>query len=132
MIKGVIFDFHGVLNRNLTKQTEVVEFAKKLGEDGYKIGVLSNMIRPITWFFRLRGDLKGYDSVVVSSDVGLSKPDPKIYQIILKLMQLKPEECIFIDDKPKNLLPPRAMGVQVVLAENSRQIINDINQIINT
>jgi len=50
--------------------------------------------------------------VVVSCEIGLIKPDPKIYQHLTERFSLQPAECIFVDDMQENVDAARACGWQ--------------------
>ena len=42
------------------------------------------------------------DIVTVSGDVGVHKPDPELFKIVAKRLNLKPEECVYVGDHPIN------------------------------
>lgn len=126
MIKAVVFDFYGVLNSTyLQPNPKMLKFAKALRDKGYKTSILSNMIFPITWLNRNFVDFKGFDPVIISSEVGHSKPDLEIYKILLNRINLEPNEIIFIDNKPSNLVPAAKLGINVIHARHPDQIIKD-------
>jgi putative hydrolase of the HAD superfamily len=52
-----------------------------------------------------------FDAVVISSEVGLRKPDPAIFQHALDLIGLSPEECAFIDDIEHNVRAAEELGI---------------------
>jgi putative hydrolase of the HAD superfamily len=56
-----------------------------------------------------------FDAWVISSEVGLRKPDPAIYALAAERLGLEPERCVFVDDLPGNLKPARAIGMATVL-----------------
>ena len=56
------------------------------------------MVKNDYFFFRY------FDGGVVSADVKLSKPDIRIYRYILEKYDLKPEECLYIDDIEENII----------------------------
>jgi epoxide hydrolase-like predicted phosphatase len=62
-----------------------------------------------------------------SAKIGLRKPNPKIYAYALKKLGTKPSECIFIDDKPENLVPAKKLGINTILYKNN--IIDLKNQL---
>ncbi len=70
-----------------------------------------------------------FDAVVISSEVKLLKPDPRIYQLTLKRLHVKPEEAIFIDDTEKNVLGAQALGIHGILFKDSRETIRQIEKI---
>jgi epoxide hydrolase-like predicted phosphatase len=71
-----------------------------------------------------------FDVVVISSEVKLLKPDPRIYQLTLKRLHVKPEEAIFIDDTEKNVRGAQALGIHGILFKDSRETIQQIEKII--
>jgi HAD superfamily hydrolase (TIGR01509 family) len=52
---------------------------------------------------------------VISGDVRKEKPDPAIYQIVLRQTGASPEKCLFVDDNPRNLPPAEKMGFRTFL-----------------
>ena len=61
----------------------------------------------------------------------MMKPEPEIYSLAVNKLEIKPEECIFVDDKEENLVPANKMGMKTVLAKNPKQIIKEVLDIIN-
>jgi putative hydrolase of the HAD superfamily len=56
-----------------------------------------------------------FDAWVISSEVGLRKPDPAIYELAAERLGLPVAACVFVDDLPGNLKPARALGMATVL-----------------
>lgn len=92
---------------------EGVRFVKECKQAGHHIYILSNW-DPASFtllqeeypdFFNL------FDGIVISGDIGLAKPDPAIFEYILKKYNLNPSETIFIDDQPENVDAALAMGI---------------------
>ncbi|WP_308249691.1 HAD family hydrolase [Sphaerisporangium fuscum] len=52
-----------------------------------------------------------FDQVVISGEVGMRKPEPRIFHHALGLVGLRPEECVFIDDIEANIEAARALGL---------------------
>lgn len=55
--------------------------------------------------------LKDFDGVIVSSEVGLIKPDPAIFQAFFQTYDKAPEDCVFIDDREINIEASKAIGM---------------------
>lgn len=55
------------------------------------------------------------DKYVVSGDVKLIKPDPRIFQLLMNRYGLKTEECTFVDDNPDNVEAAKKLGMQGVV-----------------
>jgi HAD superfamily hydrolase (TIGR01509 family) len=56
-----------------------------------------------------------FDEVVVSGREGVTKPDPRIYEILFERAGRKPEELLFIDDAPRNVEAAKTLGMEAIL-----------------
>lgn len=79
---------------------------------GLLTGVLSN-----SWgsgfYPRYLSDM--FDAVVISAEVGMRKPEERIFLHAAELLGLAPEECVFIDDIEANVVAAEAVGMTGVL-----------------
>lgn len=55
-----------------------------------------------------------FAGLVLSGDVGINKPDPRIYAILCERHGLAPEACVFIDDSERNVAAARDLGMAAV------------------
>ena len=78
---------------------------------GYKLYVLSNMSREFIDFLRTKEVYSYFDGDVVSCEVGVVKPMPQIYDILLDRFALEPSETLFIDDRKENVEAAEAKGI---------------------
>jgi putative hydrolase of the HAD superfamily len=63
-----------------------------------------------------RADFPGlFDTVVLSGEVGMRKPEPEIFRHAARTLGLPPGECVFIDDMPANVAAAQACGMTAVL-----------------
>jgi putative hydrolase of the HAD superfamily len=63
-----------------------------------------------------REDFPGlFDTVVLSGEVGMRKPEPEIFRHAAQTLGLPPGECVFIDDMPANVAAAQACGMTAVL-----------------
>jgi len=76
--------------------------------------------------FHLRRDFVVFFS---SCYVGTRKPDPMIYRLALQVSQRPAEECVFIDDRPLNLEPPRQLGLHVIHYQNPEQLRSELSRL---
>lgn len=58
--------------------------------------------------------LGSFTGLVLSGDVGINKPDPRIYAILCERHDLTPSDCVFIDDSERNVAAARAHGMTAV------------------
>ena len=64
-----------------------------------------------------------FDPLIVSAEVGLAKPDPRIYQLALKRLGVQPAEAVFVDDFEDNVAGARWAGMQAVHFTSATQAI---------
>lgn len=82
----------------------------------YKTAVLSNADHTLMGRLRDKHRIAHlFDDVVCSADVGVAKPEPRIYALAAHRLGLAPGECVFIDDLERNVEAARAAGMQGVL-----------------
>lgn len=94
---------------------EIWECVRHLKEQGYGIYLLSNYSENLFQKHTKDVDfMKVADGMVVSYQVHLIKPDPRIYQCLLERYGLKPEECIFFDDRKENVEGALAVGIRAI------------------
>jgi glucose-1-phosphatase len=63
------------------------------------------------------------DEIVYSHEVGIEKPDPRIFELALARLGVRPEESIFLDDLAVHVEAARALGMKAVLYESNAQAI---------
>jgi len=96
--------------------------AERLSKRRYPVGILSNHSKP--WFeelsgrFRL-GEVFDRRITVVSYEIGVGKPEPEAYQALLERIantypEIPPKNCIFIDNKEKNVEEAEKHGMRAI------------------
>ncbi len=84
-------------------------------QDKYKIGMISNVGHGfIDRMFVDKPATEYFDALILSSDVGLVKPDRRIYELAAEDLGVLPEECVFIDDLTKNVDGAINAGMQAI------------------
>jgi putative hydrolase of the HAD superfamily len=78
------------------------------------LGVISNAWPQMERFLELLGISHFFDSVTISAQVGLSKPDPAIFELALRNLRIKAEQAIFVDDMPYNVVAAEGMGLRAL------------------
>src|SRR5207253_561570 len=80
----------------------------------YRMSVLSNADLSLAQRLRDAGIWDLFDDVIVSAEVGVAKPEPRIYALAAERLGLPPAECVFIDDAERNVDAARATGMHAV------------------
>lgn len=111
---------------------KLVEIIKKLRNKGFKIILLSNghsafynrKIYPTYPEFKSL-----FDDIIISSDIGMVKPDSDIYLYALEKNNIKPKESLFIDDSKSNVDAAVNLGINGFTYTDSDLFLNYINQL---
>lgn len=97
----------------------------------YKTGIISNAlsdIRPVATNDWGLGSL--FDVMVFSAEVGIMKPDRRIFEIALAQLAVSPGSAVFIDDFARNVAGARAVGMQAVQFLTREQVIHDLQTLL--
>ena len=101
------------------------EFCERIKELGLGIYVLSNASDAFYEYFPKFLPLDFFNGVFVSSNYLMLKPDVEIYKRFLKEYDLKPEECLFVDDMEVNVEAAKEAGM------NAFRFTGDYEEVIN-
>ncbi|PKD20251.1 haloacid dehalogenase [Salegentibacter salinarum] len=108
------------------------QFLKKLSEEkNYLLILLSNTneihidwIKKNVSFFE---DFKAcFDAFYLSHEINFRKPDAEIYEFVLEKHDLKPQECLFIDDTRENTDAAEDLGIYTWNIEPTREDVIDL------
>lgn len=102
----------------------MVELVKNLKKQGYQTALLSNVRKSQAQIKRKLGFYDLFHPTVLSYEVGLRKPDPKAYFLILEKLNLPPQAVLFIDNKPQNIEAAKTLGMDAILFENPKQLLD--------
>ncbi len=94
----------------------LIEFLETINYKGAEVWCLSNDLSE--WAKKLRDRFKlerHFRGFVISGDVGLRKPDPGIFQHLLRQLKVTAVDAVFVDDNPKNLVPATELGFKTIL-----------------
>jgi 2-haloacid dehalogenase len=67
-----------------------------------------------------------FDDIVVSGKVRLAKPDPRIFELLLKRIGRPAGECLFIDDSPKNIAVAQQLGFHTIRYLSTQQLKHEL------
>jgi len=105
---------------------QMILFVESLKARGFRVAILSNNNEIHTASLRKKKVFEPFKDVFLSQNLGMRKPDPAIYEHVLKELNVKPDETIFIDDALENIEAAQKLGMHTVIAKTPKQIINDI------
>ncbi len=112
---------HGLLDRmlgGLTPSASMLGVVARVKAAGLRTAVLSN-----SWAneYPREGWDELFDTVVISGEVGMRKPEPRIYQLLLDRLKLPAGACVFVDDLAVNVAAAVQIGMVGVLHRSVEQ-----------
>lgn len=108
--------------------TELVEFVRSL-RPRHRTAILSDAwpgVRDV--FTQVFGLDAVVDEIIISAEEGIAKPDPRIFRIAAERLGVRPQEAIFVDDRPENVLGARAVGMRAIQFKTREQTIADVQK----
>ncbi|MEO8164751.1 MAG: HAD family phosphatase [Betaproteobacteria bacterium] len=107
-----------------------VELLGELRGKGYRLHALTNWSAETFPIARRRfGFLQWFESIVVSGEVGLAKPDPRIFALAIERCRLEPARTVFIDDSPRNVEAGRNAGMHALHFSDPQRLRAELAQL---
>ena len=115
----------------LDANDELFAHYRGLHARGVRFAMLTNNVREWEPYWRAKLPIDDiFETVVDSAFVGLRKPDPAIYAIVLERLGLPAEACAFVDDIGVNVEAARELGFAVVHFHDTAQAIAELDALI--
>ena len=110
-----------------TENREMLAWQLRLKERGIRTAILSNMGDNVLANMQRTFDwLPRFDVLVWSYQLRMAKPEPAIYLHVLKELDVRPEEALFLDDKLVNVEAARALGMRALEFSTVEKLRRDL------
>jgi putative hydrolase of the HAD superfamily len=110
---------------------ELFAHYRTLHARGMRFAMLTNNVREWEPFWRAKLPIDEiFETVVDSAFVGVRKPDPAIYAIVLERLALPAEDCAFVDDLAVNVEAARELGFATVHFRDTAQAIAELDALV--
>jgi len=94
---------------------DVLPCLKRVKTMGFRMGIVSNFAPTLKAILESKGILHYFEPVLVSTEVGLEKPDPAIFQLALDRAGLAPDQILYIGDHETNdIWAPNQVGIDAI------------------
>lgn len=113
-------------DQQLAQVNELLGLVKEWSKT-HQLVLLSNQINDRTQYLRQTHDFSSFHHVFFSSEIGLSKPDPKVFEFVLNAIGAKPQDCIFIDDAQENLDAASMLGIRGIHFQSIEQLKGELS-----
>ena len=110
-----------------TQNPAMLAWQQQLKQQGLLTAILSNMGDNVLDNMKREFDwLPRFDVLVWSYQLHMAKPDPAIYEHTLRELGVRPEEALFLDDRPVNVAAAQALGIQAIVFSTIEQLRADL------
>lgn len=96
----------------------------------FHTGLISNAWSGMRDFITREKVIDIFETVIISAEVGVAKPDAKIYSIALEQAKVKAEEAVFVDDVLENIEACEKIGMKGILFKDPQEALKQLNQIL--
>lgn len=97
----------------------------------YKVGLLSNAWDDLRQTMHDRWNITElFDVMIISAEVGMVKPDPRIFHLAVDRLGVQPAEAVFIDDMQMNVEAARKVGLSAIQFRNTDQVLSDMETLL--
>src|SRR3989344_1141473 len=108
---------------------DTLQLVDRLRKNGYKVGLLSNNTMKSAGHIRSTDLINHFDACVIYAEIGMSKPDPKIFEYFFSKLGIAPHQAIFIDDAEKSLSTATEVGYHPIFFKNHNDLIRELKSL---
>lgn len=114
-----------------TTNEKIFTYIKDTIKPKYKLGILSNA--GANWLDELfqPWQVELFDEIVLSYQIGSTKPDKIMYQTIADKLGVLLDECIYVDDQERYVQGARDVGMHAIHFDNTRNVMTKIEELID-
>ena len=73
-----------------------------------------------------------FDEIFISAEMGIAKPDPKIYKMVLEKLGFAPEETVFVDDFIENIEAAQKLGMHGIHFQSKAQAMGELQKLLQS
>ena len=114
-----------------TLDEQLIDFIQGLNSE-YTTGLLSNawsdLRKALTEDWEI---IDVFQHVFISAELGLAKPDPKIYYHVVEEVDCQPHEIVFLDDMIENVESARQVGLNAIHFRSREQALGELRELLD-
>lgn len=107
---------------------ELIDWLRRL-RPRYHTGLLSNAWDDLRSMLRKLGIDDAFDTIVISAEERLMKPQPEIYHRLLERLGVEPAQAVFVDDRRENVQAAHNLGFRTVHYRRREQALAELRNL---
>jgi putative hydrolase of the HAD superfamily len=123
-------DIERMSANEVVKNDALLSYIRNLKQD-YTVGLISNIAS--NWIresFLTAEEQELFDEMILSYEVGMTKPDPRIFMLACERLRISPEEAVLIDDVPGYCEAARAEKMHAIVYHDFKQMKSELEAIL--
>ena len=110
--------------------TTLVDYIRSL-HTCYRTGIISNALSNVRSAIEQKWDIAdAFDALILSAEIGLMKPDPRIFHTALQALDVAPAEAVFVDDVAENVAGAQALGMFAMRFIDPVQVKEELDRLL--
>lgn len=126
--KGWQLVFLSVYKRSVCINQDMFALVDRLKQKKIKVGLLSNIDINHARLLKHIGYYKPFDPCLLSCEMGIEKPNPKAFQILINHLRIPAKDIIFIDDNSNNVKSATDLGIDAILFQSKDQLEKELSK----
>jgi putative hydrolase of the HAD superfamily len=107
----------------------ILEFLRSL-RGQHITGLISNAWSDLRDYLVREKMIDAFDHIIISAEVGVAKPDPRIFQVALERAGVKPDEAVFVDDFYVNIEGCEKVGIKGIHFKDAEAALQELKQLL--
>ena len=109
---------------------DILNFLRSL-HGTHKTGLISNNWSDLRDYLVREKMIDAFDHIIISAEVGVTKPEPEIFRIALEQAGVKPEEAVFVDDFHVNIEGCEKVGMKGIHFKDAQSAMQQLKQLLS-
>lgn len=123
-------EVEAIVRERHVRNEALMAFVREL-HGRYKVGLLSNIGRGVMdELIPSEEQHELFDAVILSSDVGMVKPDPLMFELMAERLGCEPEQCVMVDDLPVNIDGADRVGMPGIIFTSLSQLRLELQRLL--
>lgn len=107
----------------------IVDYLRSL-RPHYKTGLISNAWSDMREYLIRKKLDEVFDTLTISAEVGVAKPEARIYHLALEQARVTPEAAVFVDDVPANIAACEVIGMKGILFKDPQEAMQQLKKLL--
>ena len=117
-----------VIRNAITEIPETILIVKELQEQGYQTSILSDVTEYQANIIRKLGYYSLFSPVLLSYEIGVKKPNPEVFKILLRELKISADSVLFIDDRIENVEAAKKQGIESIQFLSPKQLKEELEK----